>query len=241
MEDNSLSGFSGAREALGILRESASYGVSMFPEDEGEWGVVEMAHNRKEKVIDGMRLGVADRMALDRARKRRKELEAEEAKEKAAETLESDASEVPQGSRTRKGQKKREVSNPPSQPPRPRPKPRPLKQPETVLINATSKPHPCAVEMDTEDDSHRADQRPITVSSDSEPASIAPRSKFAKSVSLDANLSSDSDCQPDCNYNITAREHREPRWMETPAPRSTDKPLEVARERARKRLEQRER
>ena len=128
-------------------------------------------------------MGAGESMALDRARKRRKELEAEEAEDRAAETLESDVSEVQaQGSRTRKGQKMREeVPNPP-QPSRPRPKPRPLKQPGTAL-----KP------TDNKDDSHRTDQQPITLSSDSEPASIAQGRKFAKSMSLDADLSPDID------------------------------------------------
>ncbi|KAE9399197.1 hypothetical protein BT96DRAFT_820853, partial [Gymnopus androsaceus JB14] len=38
MEDKSLSGSSGARKALQILRDSSSYGVAMFPEDAGEQG-----------------------------------------------------------------------------------------------------------------------------------------------------------------------------------------------------------
>ncbi|KAK0238524.1 RTC4-like domain-containing protein [Armillaria nabsnona] len=59
-------------KAVKILRESASYGVAMFPEDGGGWG---------EKKKDDDVMGVADLMVMARARKRRIELEQEEREE----------------------------------------------------------------------------------------------------------------------------------------------------------------
>lgn len=61
-----------ASKAVKILRESASYGVAMFPEDGGGWG---------EKKGDDDVMGVADLMVMARARKRRIELEHEEREE----------------------------------------------------------------------------------------------------------------------------------------------------------------
>ncbi|KAK0457879.1 RTC4-like domain-containing protein [Desarmillaria tabescens] len=58
-------------KALKILRESSSYGVAMFPEDDSGWG---------EKKDDDV-MGVADLMVMARARKRRIELEQEEREE----------------------------------------------------------------------------------------------------------------------------------------------------------------
>ncbi|CAK5282348.1 unnamed protein product [Mycena citricolor] len=62
--------------AVQVLRDSASYGVAMFPEDGGEWGKSSMS-----QVVDENDLGVADLMLLERARRRRKELEVEEREE----------------------------------------------------------------------------------------------------------------------------------------------------------------
>ena len=79
MEDRKLKGEDAMETAVCILRESASYGVAMFPEDGGEWGGGERdsgRRGRKGEVDED--IGVADRIVMERARKRRKELEAEE-------------------------------------------------------------------------------------------------------------------------------------------------------------------
>ncbi|KAF7362322.1 RTC4 domain-containing protein [Mycena venus] len=66
------------KRAVAVLRESASYGVAMFPEDGGEWaGASGKKHNGGEDEA----LGVAEQMVMERARKRRKELEIEEREE----------------------------------------------------------------------------------------------------------------------------------------------------------------
>ncbi|KAJ7574386.1 RTC4-like domain-containing protein [Mycena floridula] len=93
MEDQNLSGSKGHRDAVKILRDSATYGVAMFPEDEGESG-----GDRKKNKGD---MGVADKMVMDRARRRRKELdqEEEEAQQKA---LTSDAKPRPKPKQTKR-------------------------------------------------------------------------------------------------------------------------------------------
>lgn len=70
IEDRKLKGEEGKQEALTILRESSSYGVFMFPEDGGEWA------GRRRKAKDNQ-LGVGDMIVMQRAMKRRKELEEE--------------------------------------------------------------------------------------------------------------------------------------------------------------------
>jgi hypothetical protein len=81
MEDQELEGEEGMETAVRILRESASYGVAMFPEDGGEWDVggSERGNGRRGRKggVDE-EMGVADRIVMERARKRRKELEEEE-------------------------------------------------------------------------------------------------------------------------------------------------------------------
>ena len=74
MEDRSLKGEEGKQEALTVLRESSSYGVFMFPEDGGEWG------GQRRKARDNQ-LGVGDMIVMQRAMKRRKELEEEREEE----------------------------------------------------------------------------------------------------------------------------------------------------------------
>ncbi|KAF9448939.1 hypothetical protein P691DRAFT_637130, partial [Macrolepiota fuliginosa MF-IS2] len=68
MEDRRLKGFVSAEEALQVLRDSTAYGVVMFPEDSEEGA-------RKN---DKFGVGVGDRIVMERARKRRKEIEIEE-------------------------------------------------------------------------------------------------------------------------------------------------------------------
>lgn len=74
MEDMRLQGETGMKTAIRTLRESSTYGVTMFPDDAGE-----------RKAGDGKKqeegLDVGDRIVMERARKRRKELEEEEDRE----------------------------------------------------------------------------------------------------------------------------------------------------------------
>jgi len=74
MEDKGLSD-GDMKEALTILRESSAYGVAMFPEDGGEW-------DGGKKQEENGKIGVGDRIVMERAKKRRKELEEEEREEK---------------------------------------------------------------------------------------------------------------------------------------------------------------
>jgi len=73
MEDKGF-GDEDMKEALTILRDSSAYGVAMFPEDGGEWG-----GNKKQE--ENGKIGVGDRIVMERAKKRRKELEEEEREE----------------------------------------------------------------------------------------------------------------------------------------------------------------
>ena len=116
----------GGEAALKVLRESASYGVAMFPADEGE-EEGEGAHN---SVGDG-EIGVADQMMMERARKRRKELEEEESNaqsmfgESGPEELDLKGCKVDKKEKSKKGKDKPPelVAEAPLAPPRPRPRP----------------------------------------------------------------------------------------------------------------------
>ncbi|KAG6916191.1 hypothetical protein DXG01_008073 [Tephrocybe rancida] len=121
-------------EAVKVLRESANYGVAMFPADEGEEG---------EGRDDG-KLGAADLILMKRAMKRRKELDADEREEEeeferqAEEEKEhakrprkkakEDEDEPDKGKGKGKGKGKVKVKEVGSSPPPalPRPKPRPI-------------------------------------------------------------------------------------------------------------------
>ncbi|KAJ6589952.1 RTC4-like domain-containing protein, partial [Mycena vulgaris] len=63
------------KQAVAVLRESASYGVAMFPEDGAG------ASGKKKNEGDEEVMGVAEQMVMERARKRRKEIEIEEREE----------------------------------------------------------------------------------------------------------------------------------------------------------------
>jgi hypothetical protein len=78
MQDKHLTGDKGTQEAVKILRDSATYGVAMFPEDGGEWGGVS-AGGAGEDRDEGM--GAADMIVMERAQRRRKELQEEEREE----------------------------------------------------------------------------------------------------------------------------------------------------------------
>lgn len=71
MEDRSLKGVVGAKAALLILRESTTYGVTMFPEDSGE--NLSASGGRKCDKISAIEAG--DKIVMERAMKRRKEIE----------------------------------------------------------------------------------------------------------------------------------------------------------------------
>ncbi|KXN87681.1 hypothetical protein AN958_08318 [Leucoagaricus sp. SymC.cos] len=68
MEDRKLKGLIGAETALQVLRDSTAYGVTMFPEDSGEG-----TGAKSTEKTGGV--GVGDRIVMERARKRRKEIE----------------------------------------------------------------------------------------------------------------------------------------------------------------------
>lgn len=77
MEDRGLKGLVGAETALEVLRESTAYGAVMFPEDGGEgskWSG---------------KFGVGDRIVMERAKKRRKEIEEAVEAEKLERSVES--------------------------------------------------------------------------------------------------------------------------------------------------------
>jgi len=71
MEDRGLKGLVGAKAALLILRESTTYGVTMFPEDSGE--NMSASGGRKCDKTDAIEAG--DKIVMERAMKRRKEIE----------------------------------------------------------------------------------------------------------------------------------------------------------------------
>jgi RTC4-like domain len=124
MEDRDQEGNDEMHQALVVLRESSAYGVAMFPEDgvEGSTG-----QKRRDDVM-----GVGDKIVMERARKRRKELEEEEQEEREAATRIAEMEQVKlnnekMGGRKRKG-KQREQQLEEQQVPveRSRPRPRPI-------------------------------------------------------------------------------------------------------------------
>lgn len=91
MEDRRSKGDKGKAEAVKILRDSAAYGVAMFPEDGGDWAQAEKSRlsgkskgkgkaTRKKlnpDHVNDFEIGVADKIVMERARKRRMEVEEE--------------------------------------------------------------------------------------------------------------------------------------------------------------------
>ncbi|KAJ8695066.1 hypothetical protein PTI98_007685 [Pleurotus ostreatus] len=89
MEDRRSKGDKGRAEAVKILRDSAAYGVAMFPEDGGDWAQAEKSRQsgkgkgkatRKKPNpdhVNDFEIGVADKIVMERARKRRMEVEEE--------------------------------------------------------------------------------------------------------------------------------------------------------------------
>ncbi|KAG6840723.1 hypothetical protein C0991_004809 [Blastosporella zonata] len=94
-------------DAVKILRESANYGVAMFPADDGEEG---------EGRDDG-ELGAADMILMKRAMKRRKELDEDEKEEE-----EEFQREIREKEKREKEREKEIESSPPRPPPRRKPR-----------------------------------------------------------------------------------------------------------------------
>ncbi|KAE9399201.1 hypothetical protein BT96DRAFT_920289 [Gymnopus androsaceus JB14] len=138
MEDKSLSGSSGARKALQILRDSSSYGVAMFPEDAGEQGDGEGKRKNKsrgkgkgvyqsdeaDEDETNKEMNVADQMAMEKARKRRLELEKEDEREQEMIQQEQERAKR----ELRKGKKKRKEESETEPAVRPKPKPKPKRK-----------------------------------------------------------------------------------------------------------------
>ncbi|KAJ7503057.1 RTC4-like domain-containing protein [Mycena galericulata] len=117
------------KRAVAVLRESASYGVAMFPEDGGEGAGV--SGKRQNGAEDAM--GVADLMVMERARRRRKELEIEEREEDEMLRVQHEEEEAEKKRRTaetakekRKARKGKEKEEAPVEKTIPRPRPRPV-------------------------------------------------------------------------------------------------------------------
>ncbi|TFK25106.1 hypothetical protein FA15DRAFT_372634 [Coprinopsis marcescibilis] len=114
MEDRSLKGESGKKAALQVLRDSATYGVQMFPSDAGE---EDAETSRGNKHGEGIAAG--ELIVMERAKKRRKEIEEEEEMEE-----------------------KQRLAEKEEQAARPRPKPRmKAKKTSTVLKEAADASH----------------------------------------------------------------------------------------------------
>ena len=131
-EDMDLHGISGSSEALQVLRDSSKYGVAMFPDDSADKGDIE----------DADQLGAVDLIVMERARKRRKELEEEAIREEA----EEEARRIEKQMRGKRGktksakekskknrngeEKEKENTSEDNQTPLPRPRPKPKFRPD---------------------------------------------------------------------------------------------------------------
>ncbi|KAG6861259.1 hypothetical protein C0995_002067 [Termitomyces sp. Mi166 len=121
-------------DGVRILRESANYGVAMFPVDEGE----------EEGGSEDAGLGAADMIIMKRAMKRRKQLEADERaeEEEYQRQMREKAKEIEKQEPVKRARKKKgkesdaEVQESPPQISKARPKPRPLgKSTSTTSVN----------------------------------------------------------------------------------------------------------
>ncbi|KAJ7647751.1 RTC4-like domain-containing protein [Roridomyces roridus] len=126
------------KRAMAVLRESASYGVAMFPEDTGE-GAGKTQNGAQDA------LGVADQMVMERARRRRKELELEE-REEEEEILRMQQEEAEKRQRAEAAKEKRRARKAKEQEeqevvvvkPKTVPRPRPLHKGKDKAMRATS-------------------------------------------------------------------------------------------------------
>lgn len=141
MEDRDREGNDEMHQALVVLRESSAYGVAMFPEDGGEGST---GKKRRDDVM-----GVGDKIVMERARKRRKELEEEEEQEEreaAMRIVEMEQVKVnneKMGGRKRKGKQREEQQLEEQQVPveKPRPRPRPLAKASSSMSIQPSSDH----------------------------------------------------------------------------------------------------
>ncbi|KAJ7772040.1 RTC4-like domain-containing protein [Mycena maculata] len=149
------------QRAVAVLRESAGYGVAMFPEDGGEWG------GKKKHDADEV-MGVADLMIMERARRRRKELEIEEREEDEMFRLQEEENEAEKKRKTaekrrsRKGKEKDDGPMVVDQKTVPRPRPRPVPK------NKGKPTHTAASTTSGMDTDSSSDPTPSRIDSDTE-------------------------------------------------------------------------
>ncbi|KAJ7655731.1 RTC4-like domain-containing protein [Mycena polygramma] len=213
------------KRAVAVLRESASYGVAMFPEDGGDWAGAASGkkHAGGEEVI-----GVADLMVMERARKRRKELEIEEKeedemwrlqqeKDKEEEEAQKQKAEIAKPKRRARRKAKeteKEVEPVATTAGRPRPRPIPKNKGKPVVTVESGS------EMDTDSSlgpSHSTDDSDVDiVESRAEEVVQTPKPKLRK---LDfAKLSdSDSDFPPEVAPSLQRSKRKAASTRATPA------------------------
>lgn len=92
------------KQALDVLSESAGYGVTMFPVDDGD-SATASGKNRDDEEL----MGIAEQMVMERAQKRRKELENEEQEKDGLWAFEQEKKMKKGEPKLRKRRKKREI------------------------------------------------------------------------------------------------------------------------------------
>ncbi|KAJ6468955.1 RTC4-like domain-containing protein, partial [Mycena vulgaris] len=92
------------KQALDVLSESAGYGVTMFPVDDGD-SATASGKNRDDEEL----MGIAEQMVMERAQKRRKELENEEQEKDGLWAFEQEKKMKKGEPKLRKRRKKREM------------------------------------------------------------------------------------------------------------------------------------
>ncbi|KAJ7270080.1 RTC4-like domain-containing protein [Mycena haematopus] len=188
------------QKAVAVLRESASYGVAMFPEDGGESGGVS---GKTHTGDDEEAMGVAEQIVMERARKRRKELEIEEGEEdalwqrqedEAEEERKREKAEIAKQKRraTRKAKKAAEaepvdIELAPAT--RPRPRPRPVPKAVATVDSASD------MDMDSSPNSRLSDPViDVVISSGVEELVPTPKARLRHTDQLlDISKSSDAD------------------------------------------------
>ncbi|KAJ7188773.1 RTC4-like domain-containing protein [Mycena filopes] len=145
------------KQAVAVLRESASYGVAMFPEDGGDLAGGSGKKSRGDD--DGM--AVAELMVMERARKRRKELEIEEREEDEAwqaqqEEVEKQRVKAELAKEKRRAKRKAKAKEAEPEPvvvdltTRPRPRPVPKNKPKSTVVTDSGSGMDTASGMDTD-------------------------------------------------------------------------------------------
>ncbi|KAK1222124.1 hypothetical protein PQX77_015052 [Marasmius sp. AFHP31] len=120
MEDRKTRGATGFNEAVQVLRDSAAYGVAMFPDDGSGGSNTGGEKSRKGRTQESDKSGstALDEMLQEKARKRRKEIEEEE-----VEIVQREDRKKP--ARRKATAPASEPQIPPTQPERARPRPKP--------------------------------------------------------------------------------------------------------------------